>query len=96
MHGQLGLGGVFLFGAVAALVWLAVAFGMQRPGNLVNHMLNVGPTDEAQAWELQVEIAKITGVAEAVVVAADGIAYLKVDKSLVDFDLLDAFSRGNE
>ncbi len=96
MHGQLGLSGVFLFGAVAALVWLAVAFGMQQPGNLANHMLNVGPIDEAQAWELQVEIAKMAGVAEATVVAADGIAYLKVDKSLVDFDLLDAFSRGNE
>ncbi len=96
IHGQLGLGGVFLFGAVAALVWLAVAFGMQRPANLTNHMLNIGPVDEAQAWELQAELAKIVGVAEADVAAADGIAYLKVDKGLVDFAVLDAFSRGNE
>jgi len=96
MHGQLGLGGVFLFGTVAALVWLAIAFGMERPANLTNHMLNIGPVDEAQAWELQAELAKIVGVAEADVVAADGIAYLKVDKGLVDFALLDAFSQGNE
>ncbi len=96
IHGQLGLGGVFLFGAAAALVWLLVAFGMQKPANLTNHMLNVGPIDEAQAWELQAELSKITGVAEAAVLAADGTAYLKVDKSLVDFAVLDAFSRGNE
>lgn len=96
IHGQFGLSGVFLFGTVAALVWLATAFGMQRPANLTNHMLNVGSIDEAQAWELQAELAKITGVADAVVVAAEGVAHLKVDKSLVDFSLLDAFSKGSE
>jgi MFS family permease len=96
IHGQFGLSGVFLFGATAALVWLGVAFGMQKPVNLSGHELNVGLMDDAQAWELQTELAKITGVAEAVVVAADGMAYLKVDKSLVDFALLNAFCKGNE
>lgn len=95
IHGQFGLAGVFLFGATAALVWLAIAFGMQRPVNLSNHELNVGPIDDAQAWELQAELAKMAGVAEAVVVAADGKAYLKVDKGLVDFMRLDAFCQGN-
>ncbi len=31
IHGQFGITGVFMFGAIAALVWLAVAFGMQNP-----------------------------------------------------------------
>jgi len=96
IHGQYGLNGVFLFGAVAAFVWLGVAFGMQRPANLSSHMLNVGPLDEAQAWELQAELARITGVADAAVVAAEGVAHLKVDKSLVDFTVLDAFSTASE
>jgi len=69
---------------------------MQRPANLSSHMLNVGPLDEAQAWELQAELARITGVADAAVVAAEGVAHLKVDKSLVDFAVLDAFSTASE
>ncbi len=96
MHGQYGLGGVFLFGTVAALVWLLAAFGMQRPANLSSHLLNVGPIDEAQAWELQSELVAISGVADAAVVAAEGVAHLKVDKNLVDFAELDAFCRGSE
>ncbi len=31
IHGRFGLEGVFLFGAAAALIWLAAAFGMQIP-----------------------------------------------------------------
>ncbi len=31
IHGQFGITGVFMFGAIAALVWLAIAFGMQNP-----------------------------------------------------------------
>jgi MFS family permease len=96
IHGQFGLSGVFLFGAVAALVWLGVAFGMQKPANLSSHMLNVGPLDEAQAWELQAELSSVTGVADAAVIAAEGVAHLKVDKSLVDFAVLDAFSTASE
>ncbi len=96
IHGEFGLAGVFLFGASAALVWLVVASGMARPANLTNHIVRVGQMDEAQAWALQEELAKITGVAEVAVVAAEGIAYLKVDKTLTDFTELDAFSKGNE
>jgi MFS family permease len=96
IHGEFGLAGVFLFGAAAALVWLLVASGMERPANLVNHMLKVGERDEAQGWALQQELAKIAGVIEAEVVAADGVAYLKVDKALVDFTELDTFSKGND
>ena len=32
IHGQFGITGVFLFGAIAALVWLTFAFSMQHPG----------------------------------------------------------------
>jgi hypothetical protein len=59
-------------------------------------MLNVGKSDEAQAWALQGELVKIEGVEEAEVVAAEGIAYLKVDKTLVNLSELDAFSKNHE
>ncbi len=96
IHGQFGLAGVFLFGATAALVWLLVAFSMQRPSNLINHMLNVGRMDEAHARVLQVELSGMTGVSEVLVVAGEGVAYLKVDKTLADFSQLSAFSQSNE
>ena len=96
IHGEFGLAGVFLFGASAALLWLLVASGMERPANLVNHMLKVGEREEASGWTLQQELAKIAGVVEVEVVAAEGIAYLKVDKTLVDFTQLDSFSKGND
>jgi hypothetical protein len=59
-------------------------------------MLKVGERDEAQGWALQQELAAIAGVVEAEVAAAEGIAYLKVDKALIDFTQLDTFSKGND
>jgi MFS family permease len=96
IHGQYGLAGVFLFGATAAVVWLLAASGMERPANLTNHFLKVGKSDEAQAWVLQEELAQIKGVVEVEVVAAEGIAYLKVHKTLVNFAELDLFSKGHK
>ncbi len=96
IHGEFGLAGVFLFGTAAALIWLLVASGMDRPANLLNHMLRVGERDEAQAQTLREELGQIAGVVEVEVVAAEGIAYLKVDKTVVDFAKLDTFSKGND
>lgn len=96
IHGEFGLAGVFLFGVAAALIWLLVASTMDPPANLANHMLRVGERDEAQGWALRGELAKIAGVVEVEVVAAEGVAYLKVDKTLVDFVQLDTFSKGND
>jgi MFS family permease len=92
VHGQFGLEGVFLFTAAAALLWWLSALRMAPPSYLASHLLRVGELDEAQAAELQLQLREIKGVGEAVVVAGDGIAYLKIDKNEVDMAALDAFS----
>lgn len=87
-----GIGGVFLFTALAALVWLGVASGMNRPQPLSTYLLNVGDLDKVEASLLSEKLAEVTGVAEAVVVAEDGVAYLKVNRSVLDESNLEQFT----
>lgn len=84
LRGLFGLKGVFAFTAIAALAWLAVAWTMANPRYLSSYLLNVGEVDEAEAQRLSLRLEKIPGVAEVVVVAAEGVAYLKVDRRILD------------
>jgi len=90
LHGQFGLSSVFLFCAAAALVWLVLAAGMEPPRYLTTRLLRVGGLDPVAAQQLAQRIAAVPGVAEAVVIAEDEVAYLKVDPRLLDEDELSA------
>ena len=52
----------------------------------------MGPVSEDQARHLVGDLTAVTGVAEAVVIAEDGIAYLKVDLHALDREALKAYS----
>jgi len=84
LRGLLGLKGVFAFATLAALAWLLIAWTMRPPPYLSSYLLNVGELDEAEARLLTVRLSAVPGVAEAVVVAAEGVAYLKVDRRTLD------------
>ncbi|MCI0653802.1 MAG: MFS transporter, partial [Methylococcaceae bacterium] len=88
LYGKFGVESVFLACAGIALVWLVIAMTMQPPRHLSSLMLNVGELDESQAARMSQQIAEITGVAEAIVLARDGVAYLKVDKGSLDYGRL--------
>lgn len=90
LRGLFGLSGVFAFAASAALTWLLVAWTMRNPRYLSSYLLRVRPHDEAAAQTLTQRLSQIPGVAEAVVVAAEGMAYLKVDRSQLDEPALQA------
>ncbi len=92
VHTHYGLGGVFLFGALASLVWLSIAFGMARPAYLSSYILVLGEIDEASAPALQTQLLELEGVGDAFVVAEEGVAYLKIDRQRIDMTELDAFS----
>lgn len=87
-----GFNGVFLFSAVMVAIWLVAAITMQSPRYLSTFLLNVGEIDEGRAQALGQELSRIQGVAEAVVVAEDQVAYLKVDNKALDKDALLAYS----
>ena len=74
------------------LVWLLSAATMQQPKYLASYVLNVGHQDQASATDLAGQLMSVPGVMEAVVIANEGMAYLKIDKQSVDEVALDAFS----
>lgn len=92
VHQQWGGGGVFLFCAVAALVWLLIALSMGSPRQVSSQVIRVA--GEAGDPGLQRRLLQIPGVEEAVVVAEEGLAYLKVDNRRLDWARLQAFSAG--
>jgi predicted RNase H-like nuclease (RuvC/YqgF family) len=59
-------------------------------------MLRVGRVDEARARALTEALLAVPGVAEAVVVAEDRTAYLKVDRKRLDRDALMAYAASDE
>lgn len=92
ISGHLGIEGVFYLGTMAAMLWLWIASGMDNPSSLRSRLLHVGELDEEEARRLTLRLRGITGVAEAVVVPEDGVAYLKVDQRALDEAALREFS----
>jgi len=92
VYGQFGIQSVFGFCAALAVIWFMVAATMQSPRYLSSHLIKVGPVDEKRARQLVAELTRVTGVAEAIVVIDDGVAYLKVDLHALDREALKQFS----
>lgn len=92
LYGAAGISSVFMFSAFVALVWFFLAASMRNPGYLGTHMIKVGEISEEEASLLATQLTQIAGVAEVVVIAEDGVAYLKVDNSVLDKGELKKFS----
>lgn len=88
IYGHYGVHSVFLFCAAAGLVWFGIAFGMQPPRHLSSLLIRIGELAADEASLLSEEFLRVSGVAEAVVIAEDGVAYLKVDRSALDRNAL--------
>jgi MFS family permease len=96
LYGAYGFEAVFGLCAGLSAVWFLAAATMQSPRYLSSHLVRVGPVSEEQARHLVGEFTKVTGVAEAVVIAEDGVAYLKVDLHALDREALKAFAVADE
>jgi hypothetical protein len=68
---------------------------MQKPSKLSSYMLNIGMMSEPEARQLTARYQQVPGVAEAVVVATAGVAYLKVDRRRLDLTALRAVADTN-
>lgn len=79
-----GSDGVFLLTAAIALVWLAVAATMAQPSYLTTRLLPIVKTRPVDADALAARLRQLPGVAEAVVIAEENLAYLKVDSRSFD------------
>lgn len=90
VHQQFGLAAVFVAGAMIAMIWLLAASGMRRPGRYSSRLLNLAEVSpDHGAGDLAARLRSVPGVIEAVVVADEGVAYLKVDRDRLDDGALD-------
>ncbi len=88
IDGNHGITPVFVFCGVVALLWFLVAAFMKPPRHVSSLLVNVEGIDAGQAVTLGQKLLLISGVAEAVVVAEEGVAYLKIDKDQLDREAL--------
>jgi predicted MFS family arabinose efflux permease len=94
VYGAYGVEGVFAGCVLLALIWLAVAVSGPAPRLLDTHLIDVGARGPDEARDLARRLSDIPGVAEAVVVAEEGVAYLKVDSRIFDRDAVEQITTG--
>ena len=71
---------VFVFDIAVLLLWLAAAFGMQPPAPVRTRLYHLPELDDAAAVELRRRLVQLSGVREVMVVVAENMVCLKVDK----------------
>lgn len=89
-HERFGPEAVYLVGAGAALVWLAVAWTLRPPGQLASHLLPLGQLPATALPTLRERLLAVPGVEEAVIAVDEGVAHLKVDNRRIDWARLSA------
>lgn len=75
---HVGEAAVFVFAAGLAIAWLMLALSMRPPPAVRTRLFEVGVMTDAHGRELARALARVEGVVEAVVIAGEGVAYLKV------------------
>ncbi|HUZ30971.1 MAG TPA: MFS transporter [Xanthobacteraceae bacterium] len=79
-----GSAGVFALTAIAALVWLVAAATMAPPSYLTTRLLPLADEKAKDSESLAAKLRQVPGVAEAVVIPGERLAYLKVDSAVFD------------
>jgi MFS family permease len=79
-----GTAGVFALTAVLALLWLLAAATMAQPSYLTTRLLPISDGQAGDAESLAAKLRQVPGVAVAVVIAEEKLAYLKVDSKTFD------------
>ena len=88
-HQRFGLAAVFTAGTLVGVVWLLFALGMNKPGRYSSRLLDIAGLPDQGSGQLVERLRSVPGVVEAVVVADEGVAYLKVDRDRLDDGALD-------
>jgi len=81
-HG--GSVGVFVLTTVLALAWLVAAATMAQPSYLTTRLLPIAGDRKGDPETLAARLRQVPGVAEAVIIADENLAYLKVDSRSFD------------
>ncbi len=79
LYGNHGGFALFAFCGILLALWLTLAATMKAPAAVRTKMYHVQEMDTDRASVLSHELATLPGVQEALVLASEGVAYLKVD-----------------
>lgn len=90
IHGRYGIPAVFLFCTGIAVIWFLAAVWMKPPRHLSSLLLRIGRISPETATEISRRLGDVPGIAEAVVVPEDGVAYLKIERERLDRARLEA------
>ena len=91
-HQTWGDAGVFAMTAVIALAWLLAAATMAQPSYLTTRLVPITGGQAGNAESLAAKLRQVPGVAEAVVIAEEKLAYLKVDSRSFDAAMAEALA----
>ena len=80
-YGQGGAVWVFVFCCTMMSAWLLVALSMRTPPPVKTKMFHISERWQGDAAQLSSRLRAVSGVQEAVVIAAEHVAYLKVSQS---------------
>ena len=83
-HQHGGSPGVFVLTTVLAVIWLIAAAGMAQPSYLTTRLVPIADNKLSGAADLAAKLRQVPGVAEAVIIAEEGVAYLKVEAKTFD------------
>ena len=83
---HIGHNSVLIFSASLLLLWLIIASTMNPPHAVSTKLYHLAALNEAEAMQLQQQLAAVRGVREVLVVAVERIACLKVDMQGFDED----------
>ena len=89
-HQHGGSDGVFALTAALALLWLLAAATMAQPSYLTTRLVPIADGKAGDAESLAARLRQVPGVAEAVVIAEEKLAYLKVDAKSFDAAMAEA------
>jgi len=82
--------GVYLLVSVVCFLWFLVARSMEKPSHETGMTLHLSEISKSDAQGLSDKLNDLTGVEEVVLIAEDKVAYLKVIKSQLNQEELDA------
>jgi MFS family permease len=91
-HQTWGDAGVFVMTAAIALLWLLAAATMAQPSYLTSRLVPISGGQAGNAESLAAKLRQVPGVAEAVVIAEEKLAYLKVDSRSFDAAMAEALA----
>ena len=85
-----------MFAFIMFLIWFLVAFSMKTPVSYKTITVSLGQVNTGRAPDYATRLLGLRGVADVVVVAEEGLAYLQIDRATFEEkDLKDLCSQLN-